>query len=347
MNKVIIINLGGKAYHLEESGYTKLQNYLENAGVELSDNPDKEEIITDLEHAIGEKCQKFLSTHKTVVTEQEVDQVLAEMGPVEATPSSAETNEKTNAEKGEQAPRRFYLIREGSLIAGVCTGFAAYFNTDVSWIRLGYLVLFGINNILGIVAYVVPMFLLPYAKTGEEKAAARGKPFNAQELVDKARAEYEKLNKKDWKKWGADVEHNAQESWSQAQRNWREQAPYMAKIGERIGVIFAMLLTTVLTIAWFYVLFSLITTGAVLGYAFTGIPLWVTIVATICMYNMVLWPIRAIHQYSIGKKYEEAQGWYGMWDSFMWLGIIAVSLWAVYTHVPSAKEFLDSLGLWG
>jgi len=230
MNKVIIINLNGTAYNLEEGGYTKLQTYLENAAKELAENPDKDEIIADLEQAIGEKCQKVLTPHKTVVMEMEVDQILVEMGPVDATQAASTEEKSKEKESTESAPRRFYLIREGSYIAGVCTGIAAYFNMDVAWVRLGYLVLFGINNILGIIAYVIPMLVATYATTGEERAAARGKPFNAQELVDRARAEYEKVNNTDWKKWGKDVGQNANASWGQAQKNWKEKAPYAVQV---------------------------------------------------------------------------------------------------------------------
>lgn len=346
MNKVIIINLNGTAYNLEEGGYTKLQTYLENAAKELAENPDKDEIIADLEQAIGEKCQKVLTSHKTVVMEMEVDQILVEMGPVDATQAASTEEEVKEKESTEGAPKRFYLIREGSFIAGVCTGLAAYFNIDVAWVRVGYIILFWINAILGILAYVIPMLIVPYAKTGEERAAARGKPFNAQELVDKARAEYEKINKTDWKKWGKDVGQNANASWGQAQKNWKEKAPYAVQVTSRFGVVISMILIMILTLGLFYALFTLITTGAVLGFAFTGVPMWVSIIILICAYNILLWPLRAIHQSSTGRSFYDANGWYGMWDGFMWMGVIAVSLWATYTYVPGASEFIQGLPIW-
>ena len=37
------------------------------------------------------------------------------------------------------------------------------------------------------------MFVLPTAKTSEERAAARGQPFNAQELVDQTKRRYSEL----------------------------------------------------------------------------------------------------------------------------------------------------------
>ena len=80
MNKVIAINLGGNAYQLEEGGYDALRAYLETAAARLQGNPDRDEILSDIERAIAEKFRALLASHKTVVVTQEVTAVLAEMG---------------------------------------------------------------------------------------------------------------------------------------------------------------------------------------------------------------------------------------------------------------------------
>ena len=53
MNKVITINLHGNAYQLEEAGYDSLRAYLDDAARQLEGNPDKDEIIADIEQAIA------------------------------------------------------------------------------------------------------------------------------------------------------------------------------------------------------------------------------------------------------------------------------------------------------
>src|SRR5437762_13954905 len=89
MQKVISINLNGNAYQIEEGGYGALVAYLETAQRQLRDNPDRAEILADLEQAIAEKCQRFLSAHKTVVAAAEVDQIIKEMGPVDGAADAA------------------------------------------------------------------------------------------------------------------------------------------------------------------------------------------------------------------------------------------------------------------
>src|SRR5882757_627880 len=84
MNTVIIINLNGNAFHLEEPGFQSLRAYLERAQAQLKDNPDRVEIMADLEQAIADKCAHFLRPHKNVLTAGEIDDVLKEMGPVQS-----------------------------------------------------------------------------------------------------------------------------------------------------------------------------------------------------------------------------------------------------------------------
>ena len=84
MNTVIIINLNGNAFHLEEPGFQSLRAYLERAQAALKDNPDKAEIMADLEQAIADKCAHFLRPHKNVLSAAEIDEILQEMGPVQS-----------------------------------------------------------------------------------------------------------------------------------------------------------------------------------------------------------------------------------------------------------------------
>ena len=86
MHKVISINLNGNAYQLDEAGYEALRLYLALAQEQLEDNPDRDEIIADLEQAIADKCQAYLGQHKTVVAAAEVERIVAEMGPVSSAP---------------------------------------------------------------------------------------------------------------------------------------------------------------------------------------------------------------------------------------------------------------------
>lgn len=64
--------------------------------------------------------------------------------------------------------KRLYRVSEGKIIAGVCTGFAEYFNVDVALIRLLF-VAFAFLEGLGILVYLISWIIMPVKKVGEEK----------------------------------------------------------------------------------------------------------------------------------------------------------------------------------
>src|SRR5689334_20381693 len=138
MRKVTTINLNNNAYQIDEDGYDALRAYLENAARALANNPDREEILADLEQAIADKCRLTLGAHKTVVSGAEIDRILKEMGPVaggeESVGNGASDSSSTAGTSGASSggasagfhPRRLYRISEGMRWAGICTGIAAY-----------------------------------------------------------------------------------------------------------------------------------------------------------------------------------------------------------------------------
>lgn len=61
---------------------------------------------------------------------------------------------------GVVARKRLVRLREGRKIAGVCAGFAEYFDLDVTLVRIVWLLcaLFGLSGIIG---YVVAWIVMP------------------------------------------------------------------------------------------------------------------------------------------------------------------------------------------
>jgi len=86
MQKVIQISLGGHAlmFQLEEDAYSALQSYLERARTRLNRDPDRDEVLRDLEQSIGEKLVNLLHSGNRVINRREVDAVLEQVGTVDA-----------------------------------------------------------------------------------------------------------------------------------------------------------------------------------------------------------------------------------------------------------------------
>lgn len=340
MQKVISINLNGHAYQLEEGGYEALRDYLARAAQDLAANPDRDEIIADLEQAVADKCAAFLGPHKSVVTEGEVRQIVAEMGPVDAAPGSpagAGEDAAPGAAPGPDQARaagakRLFRIREGAMISGVCTGLAAYFAIDVTLIRVGFFVTALASQGAGILAYVVMMFVIPEASTPEERAAAGGATFNARHIVDRAT------------KQAAAGAKQMRRTWRRQQRQWRRHAaaagiPYGGQptaVTGAFAVIFAFVhLVLFLTAA--VLLVAIVNDRAVLGFEVDpDVPVWAAALVLLVAYQVFAAPFRA------ARAAPWAQGgWPGLASAAIWLVGLAFALWIASNHMPEVREFVS------
>src|SRR5215831_16351777 len=225
MQKVVTISLNGVAYQLEEPGYNLLRDYLERAESRLKDSPDRNEVMADLEQAVGEKCRAVLGPHKTVVNTPEIEKIIEEMGPVEsadekekAAGASGDSGSGTSSQSSTPPPRkRLFRIREGAMVMGVCNGIAAYFNVDVTWIRLAFILLTVLGSGIGLLAYLILMFVVPAAETPEDRAAAFGMPFSTEELISRAKKNFEEFGQ----------QYRWRREWRRQQRNWNRQFRHM------------------------------------------------------------------------------------------------------------------------
>ena len=203
MKKVVNANLSGNAFQIEEQGFDALGDYLEDARANLAGNPDLEEIMTDLEQSIADKMSRFLSKTKTVVTTTEIEQIIAEMGPVDSDDAAAEATASTDSAETDRAERSsdeaidrklYKLTGEGEkMLTGVCAGLAAYFGVDPIVIRIAFVALTFATSGVAIFAYLILALVMPTAQTPQQHAAAYGAPFDAKDVIDRARSSFDEF----------------------------------------------------------------------------------------------------------------------------------------------------------
>ncbi len=160
MDKSIVIGLTGHTdqFRLDTNAYDRLARYLDAASDRLRHDPDRAEVIGDLERSIGDKLAAAKGTDDRLMTTADIDRVLEAIGTVD-------TGRDVGADEIDERPRkrRLQRVREGQEVAGVCTGLAAYAELDVKWVRnlfiYGTLLTFGL---LGLV-YIALAFILPVA----------------------------------------------------------------------------------------------------------------------------------------------------------------------------------------
>jgi phage shock protein PspC (stress-responsive transcriptional regulator) len=359
MNTVIIINLNGNAFHLDEPAYQSLRGYLERAQAQLKDNPDKTEIMADLEQAIADKCAHFLRPHKNVLSAAEIEDVLKQMGPVQtdgaqASESGAANGQPRAAASSWDTPRRLYQIREGAMLSGVCTGIAAYFNIDVTIVRILFVVLALLTGGIWLLVYVAMMLVIPFANTDEERAAAAGAPFNAQEVIDRAKKHYGEF--KDSREW--------RRHWRQQRREWRRKwhdgAYWWAHNLQRsvhqfsahpgygtqlvAGLLIPLLaiLSALVFILWIVAIVQLATSGSIFGWAIpASMPLWVSILILIFLYSAISQPLRHARRAIYFTTGAYNYSWFAALDGILALGVLALVCWFAYTHLPQVHQFFE------
>jgi phage shock protein PspC (stress-responsive transcriptional regulator) len=358
MNKVTTVNLNGRAYQVEEQAYEQLRTYLDEAARLLSDDPDCREILADLEQAIGDKGARLLGAGRNVLDESDMKRILAEMGPVETgEPAAGDTFEAGTqpgaAPRETSGPKRLYLVREGEMIGGVCNGLAAYFGVDPTIVRLVFVLLLFMSGGLVAIAYLVLMFVVPVAKTAEERAAARGLPFNAQELVDQAKRHYAGL-KDSHHRWREKRQRNKERAFWRAKEKRAYEEPqsrpfeqpqpgYGARVAAGIVLPLTSVVSAALTVAGIVIGASLLATGEVLGWGLPpGVPAWAAILALVAAFAIVTAPLRVL-RYATYEALGPRRGWFAFWDGVLWLALVILAWWVAAQYVPWVSEFFQHL----
>jgi phage shock protein PspC (stress-responsive transcriptional regulator) len=177
MKKNISINIGGIIFHIEEDGFDKLKNYLDAINRYFSDFKDSQEIINDIENRIAEIFLAKLKDEKQVIELEDVNALMVTLGSIEDFQKAEETDEafeafeeKTYGSYENQEPtgtKKLYRDTKRYIFGGVAAGIAHYFNIDVLWIRLLFIVGFlGLipfqpTSIIILLAYILMWIFLP------------------------------------------------------------------------------------------------------------------------------------------------------------------------------------------
>ena len=380
MRTVNTISLNGNAWQIEAEGCQALAAYLKGAETRLTADPDREEILADLEQAIADKLSRHVNAHKNVVTADEIALVLQEMGPVEAGTAGADTAHSAGAagapgtqstaapetgapgagtaspgwrtERGAET-RRLYQIREGAMLSGVCNGLAAYFGIDATLVRVLFVVFCVLTGGIGGAVYLVMMIVVPVAVTAEQMAQAHGKPFNAEELIGRPQAAF--TAGAHWRQQWRDQRR----MWREQRRQWRRQhrgwhgpmapppappPPYGwhgAPPAGHFGPGLA-LVQALLLIAFLAALFGAIAGRPLMGWDWASlVPNWVGIVAVCVLYGTLSQQVRAARYYGHLGTYNPAHALLALLGTVVWLAVLVAFGWYVSHHWPEVQDFLQ------
>ena len=269
----------------------------------------------------------------------------------------------------QAAVRRLYQIRDGAVISGVCKGLAAYLNIDVAVIRVLFVVLALVTGGVWILVYLVMMFVIPYAQTSEQHAAAHGWPFNAEEVIARAKSHYAAF--KDSEKWRRQQWREQRRMWKDQRQRWRDErraweragssqgvpppppppwssvppsnATYASQVVNGVVTPLIDLVGAVLFIAFLVALFSIATHHRVFGWTLPwDMPGWIGIVALIVLYKVIASPLRQA-RYSSYYGAPLGQGWLALWGVLVWLALVTFFAWLAWQHWAEVQGFFEQL----
>jgi len=190
MNKTVNINLANILFHIDEDAYNKMRRYLESVKRSFANTPGSDEIIADIEARVAELFYEKLENERQVITEKEVDAVIAIMGQPEdymVDEDIFEDEPKSSRSSAETRSKKFYRDTEQKYVAGVSSGLGHYFNIDPLWIRLLWIVLTIGSSGGFILIYGLLWILIPEAATTSQKLDMRGEAVNISNIERKVK----------------------------------------------------------------------------------------------------------------------------------------------------------------
>ena len=196
MNKTVNINLAGIFFHIDEDAYLKLQRYLEAIKRSFTDSQGRSEIIADIEARIAELFSERVKHEKQVISNKEVDEVIAIMGQPEdylVDDEIFEDEPKPYSSRPYGRSKKLFRDTENSYIGGVASGLGHYLGVDALWVRLLWILLAigSVGTFLFI--YILFWVLVPEAVTTADKLTMTGEPVNISNIEKKIKDGFENV----------------------------------------------------------------------------------------------------------------------------------------------------------
>lgn len=191
MNKTVNINLANMLFHIDEDAYNKMRRYLESIRRSFADTPGSDEILADIEARIAELFYEKLENERQVITQKEVDEVIAIMGqPEDYMVDEDIFEDEPKSKKAKSSPNRvkkLYRDIDHKYVAGVSAGLAHYIGIDPIWIRLLWIFLTIGSAGSFILLYGLLWILIPEAATTAQKLDMRGEAVNISNIERKVK----------------------------------------------------------------------------------------------------------------------------------------------------------------
>ncbi|NNE27883.1 MAG: PspC domain-containing protein, partial [Saprospiraceae bacterium] len=171
MKKVININLGGRAFIINEDAYSKLDKYLKAIERHFSGSDGMDDILYDIENRIAELFEED-EKNGTIITIEKIEKVKSVMGRPEdfggEEYDEEEAQSKSYKKYTYRTGKRLFRDPDDQVIAGVASGLSAYFGINDPIILRIVFVILGLSGV-GVLPYIILWIAVPAAKTSSDR----------------------------------------------------------------------------------------------------------------------------------------------------------------------------------
>ncbi len=199
MNKTVNINLANVLFHIDEDAFNKMRRYLESVRRSFANTPGSDEILADIEARIAELFHEKLENERQVITQKEVDEVIAIMGQPEdymVDEDIFDDEPKSRASQEQRRVKKLYRDTEHKYVAGVSAGLGHYLGIDPLWVRLLWIILTVGSGGGFILLYGLLWILIPEAVTTSQKLDMRGEAVNISNIERKVKEGFDDVSEK-------------------------------------------------------------------------------------------------------------------------------------------------------
>lgn len=182
------VSIGGYAFTLENDALEAIQSYLDSLESHYLSQTGGKEIMEGIEERVAELLTERCGSGG-VVTLSHVREVIDIVGKPESIEADDPAEEASSSGKTR---RRLFRNLEEKQLGGVCSGLATYFDIEVSWLRIAFVVvsllcLFwrsgdGVFNFIGPVIYCILWVAMPPARTAQDRWAMKGDSGRADDI---------------------------------------------------------------------------------------------------------------------------------------------------------------------
>jgi phage shock protein PspC (stress-responsive transcriptional regulator) len=155
MKQTYSVNIGGRAYNIDNDAYELLDRYLKDISSRLSDSDL--ESMEDIESRVADIFDERISSPMQVVSIEMVRRAMAIIGR----PDMFGGQKRGFSYHDPAQPKRLYRSTTNKVFGGVFGGLGEYFDIDPNLLRVLGVVLFLLTFFACALAYIIMWIVIP------------------------------------------------------------------------------------------------------------------------------------------------------------------------------------------